>query len=176
MKLTDEQKAWIVVAFACYQRNWEVCRDFEVEFGSKIDKRQVGGYSCVGIKDEKEAKAKKLGKWWPLHKKARERFDNDVMDVPIAQKSYRLRKLDEMFEEAYRKRNIGFASKLLEQAAKETGGLFSSHRTVNAKVDGKVEIEHDLPPELRDTLLAERLRAAMRIAVEQGPQASSTIQ
>jgi hypothetical protein len=51
----------------------------------------------------------------------RERFQNEISDIPIANKAYRLRVLQRMATTAENMKNMGMTAQLLEQAAKECG-------------------------------------------------------
>ena len=175
MNLDERQKAWLVTAFACYKRSGEVLRDFAAEFGFNIPKNQASKYNLSDIRTDEQAKARGCRKWMPLWKESRQRFETGVMDIPIANKVYRIKKLDEMFECAYGNGSIQTAAGLLEQAAKEMGGAFSNARRLEGAIEHMHEHEHHIPDDVRDATLAESVRAAIAAALVQGRQ-GQTIQ
>lgn len=60
----------------------------------------------------------------------RDRFLNEISDIPIANKAYRLRVLQRMSTTAENMKNIGMTAQLLEQAAKEVGDAYSNKQKV----------------------------------------------
>lgn len=74
-------------------------------------------------------------KWVDLFNATRERFQNEISDIPIANKAYRLRVLQRMSMTAENMKNIGMTAQLLEQAAKEVGEAYSN----------KQKLEHSGP-------------------------------
>jgi hypothetical protein len=55
-----------------------------------------------------------------------------VAEIGVAQKAVRLRWLDRMAQRAETNHRPALAAAFLEQAAKECGGAYESHRSVNA--------------------------------------------
>ncbi|MGV1223480.1 DUF2280 domain-containing protein, partial [Klebsiella pneumoniae] len=60
----------------------------------------------------------------------RDRFLNEISDIPIANKAYRLRVLQRMSTTAEGMKNLGMTAQLLEQAAKEVGDAYSNKQKV----------------------------------------------
>ena len=69
-------------------------------------------------------------KWVDLFNHTRDRFLNEIYDIPIANKAYRLRVLQRMSTTAENMKNIGMTAQLLEQAAKEVGEAYSNKQKV----------------------------------------------
>jgi len=69
-------------------------------------------------------------KWVDLFNRTRDRFLNEISDIPIANKAYRLRVLQRMSTTAENMKNIGMTAQLLEQAAKEVGEAYSNKQKV----------------------------------------------
>ncbi|MCL7707958.1 DUF2280 domain-containing protein, partial [Enterobacter kobei] len=65
-------------------------------------------------------------KWVDLFNHTRDRFLNEISDIPIANKAYRLRVLQRMSTTAEGMKNLGMTAQLLEQAAKEVGDAYSN--------------------------------------------------
>lgn len=70
-------------------------------------------------------------KWVDLFNDLRDRFLNEISDIPIANKAYRLRVLQRMSTTAENMKNIGMTAQLLEQAAKEVGEAYSNKQKSN---------------------------------------------
>ncbi|MCJ9196458.1 DUF2280 domain-containing protein, partial [Acinetobacter baumannii] len=62
-------------------------------------------------------------KYVELFEKTRDEFDKGLIDIPIANKYYRLKQYQRQLEKT---RNVKTALKILEQAAKDIGGQFTN--------------------------------------------------
>lgn len=160
MRLKDEHRAWLVAKFATYGRLLEVLHAFRDEFGFEIDKRQAAKYDLSNA----STKPGTVEKWRPIWDKARADFEASVTNIPVASATFRVKKLDEMFTIAFERRNYKTAAQLLEQAAKETGGMFSNKR----HIEGAIEHNHtheEVPDEVKRSALAARIREAVADAM-----------
>jgi Na+-transporting NADH:ubiquinone oxidoreductase subunit NqrC len=72
----------------------------------------------------------------------RDRFLNEISDIPIANKAYRLRVLQRMSTDAEKMKNMGMTAQLLEQAAKEVGDVYTNKQ----KVEQSVVATHNVMP------------------------------
>ena len=114
--LSTEVKAFIVQSLACYETPVKVIELVKAEYGIDVSRQQVSQYTPGN------AMAAKLSqKWIDLFNATRKRFQNEIADIPIANKAYRLRVLDRMATNAEKMKNYGMTSQLIEQAAKEMG-------------------------------------------------------
>ncbi|WP_157573358.1 DUF2280 domain-containing protein, partial [Novosphingobium sp. AAP83] len=68
-----------------------------------------------------------------LHAATRKRFEQEVADVPIARRAFRLRRLQKIHDRALASGNAALALHTLEQAAKEVGGMFNNTRVALRK-------------------------------------------
>jgi hypothetical protein len=59
---------------------------------------------------------------------ARKRFREETVEIPIANRAYRLRALGRMAEKAENMKNMALTAQLLEQAAKEVGDVYVNRR------------------------------------------------
>lgn len=121
--LNDDVKAFIVNALACYDTPSQVAASVKEEFGVDVSRMQVSVYDPT----------KKMGKalsakWRELFESTRGRFLEAQAAVPIANSNFRLRALHRMYAQAEQRGNVVFAAQLLEQAAKETGGVFTNRQ------------------------------------------------
>ncbi|PLN04446.1 hypothetical protein CWN24_21665 [Klebsiella pneumoniae] len=65
-------------------------------------------------------------KWVDLFNRTRDRFLNEISDIPIANKAYRLRVLDRMAARAEGMKNLALTAEIIEQAAKECGDAYTN--------------------------------------------------
>ncbi|WP_313486524.1 DUF2280 domain-containing protein [Atlantibacter hermannii] len=123
--LKNDVKAYIVQALACFDTPSQVVESVQAEFQVKITRQQVEAY------DPTKASGKALAsRWVEMFNATRTRFQNEIADIPIANKAYRLRVLQRMSMTAESMKNIGMTAQLLEQAAKEVGDAYSNKQKV----------------------------------------------
>jgi len=119
--LKGEVKAFIVQSLACFDTPSQVVEAVKKEFGLTITRQQVESH------DPTKANGKGLAqKWVDMFNSTRERFQNEISDIPIANKAYRLRALDRMATKTEGMKNFALASQLIEQAAKEVGDAYTN--------------------------------------------------
>lgn len=118
--LKEEHKTFIIQEFARFKGPASVVRSVKENLDLDVSKQQAWSYS--------PANAKLLEKWRELHDQTRAQFIAETAGIGISHKSYRLSQLQEMLEAAVKMKNYGLAADLLEQAAKEEGGLFTNKR------------------------------------------------
>lgn len=124
--LSTEVKAFIIQSLACYETPAKVIELVKEEFKLTISRQQVSAY------DPSNAMAKSLSKKWiDLFNVTRARFQNEISDIPIANKAYRLRVLDRMATNTERVKNYGMTAQLMEQAAKEVGDAYTNRQKVD---------------------------------------------
>jgi hypothetical protein len=113
----------IVQAMACFDTPSQVVKAVQVEFNLNITRQQVESH------DPTKANGKKLAqKWVELFHFTRERLQNEISGIPIANKACRLRSLDRMVAQAEGAKNYGMAAHLIEQAAKEVGDAYTNQQ------------------------------------------------
>ncbi|HHZ7657201.1 TPA: DUF2280 domain-containing protein [Klebsiella quasipneumoniae] len=123
--LKPEIKAFIVQSVACFDTPSQVVESVLKEFGVQITRQQVEQNDPTKISGKGLAK-----KWVDLFNHTRDRFLNEISDIPIANKAYRLRALDRMMTKAESMRNMALAASLMEQAAKECGDAYTNKQKV----------------------------------------------
>ena len=145
--LNTKVKAYIVKGLATYMTPSEVVDAVKKEFGGFIVTRQQ-----VAKYDPDKASGVNLSdKWRELFKKHRKNFNDEIDSIPIANKAYRLKMLDEMAREALESKNRPLAAKLLAQAAKEVGEAFTNRQKVNHASQGVVNRTTPKPTVIRLT-------------------------
>lgn len=123
--LKPEVKAYIIQMLACYDTPSQVVEAVQRDFGISITRQQVETHDPTKVSGKTLAK-----KWVALFNFTRDRFLNEISDIPIANKAYRLRVLQRMSTTAENMKNIGMTAQLLEQAAKEVGEAYSNKQKV----------------------------------------------
>lgn len=135
--LKPEVKAAIVQMLACYDTLSIVVDAIQKDYGIKVTPQQVESHDPTKVSGKGLAK-----KWVDLFNHTRDRFLNEISDIPIANKAYRLRVLQRMSTTAENMKNIGMTAQLLEQAAKEVGDVYTNKQ----KVEQSVIATHNVMP------------------------------
>ncbi|CAI1853431.1 DUF2280 domain-containing protein [Serratia plymuthica] len=114
--LKSEVKAFIIQSVACYDTPAQVVDVVLKEFGVKITRQQVEQNDPTKVSSKGLAK-----RWVELFHSTHERFQNEISDIPIANKAYRLRVLDRMATSIEKVKNYGMTTQPMEQADREIG-------------------------------------------------------
>lgn len=122
-KLKENVQRFIVQEFACFKTPSEVAKLVKDEFGIELTRQQCSIYDAAKLSSRTLAK-----KWRVLFEDTRKAYREKMADIPIANQSYRLEQLQMLYQEAYRRKNVALCSQLMEQAAKELGGMFTAKR------------------------------------------------
>lgn len=109
----------------------EIVDAVKTEFTVEIERQNVRNYN-----PEQVIKAR--NKWGEIFDKEREKFINSSAEIGVAHQSFRLKELNDMALAAKRKGNLVLAGQLLEQAAKECGGLYTNKQTQDVNLQGKM--------------------------------------
>lgn len=121
--LTTEIKAYIVQALACFDTPSQVAEAVRSKFGVVVSRQSVETY------DPTKRAGKDLAKRWAtMFGETRAKFQAATVDIPVANRSYRLRALGRMAEEAEERGQLVQAMEILEQAAKECGHMYLNRR------------------------------------------------
>lgn len=127
--LKEPVKIFIVQALACRDTPQEVAEAVKQEFKIELDRRQ-----CASYDPTKPAGQNLSKKFVQLFNETRKKFDAGLIDIPIAQKFYRLKQYQKQLER--NAKNTVMSLKILEQAAKDVGGQFTNRQEITGK-DGK---------------------------------------
>lgn len=124
--LKEPVKIFIVQSLACRDTPQEVAELVKQEFnGFEITRQQVALY------DPTKQRGKNLSKKYvQLFEATREKFDAGLIDIPIANKFYRLKEIQKMYDDSGK--NKVAKQKLLKLAHQETDG-----RTIRQEHTGK---------------------------------------
>ena len=121
-RLSETVKRRIVEHLACYWSPGEVVELIAKEFAVEVTPRQVRAY------DPTSFQCVAAPRLLDLHKATRTRFEREVAEIAIAHRAFRLRQLEKLYLAAEKQGNITLAANMLEQAAKEVGGMFTNGR------------------------------------------------
>ncbi|EIX9363657.1 DUF2280 domain-containing protein [Klebsiella pneumoniae] len=119
--LKPEVRAFIVQELACFDTPSQIVESVQKEFKVQVTRQQVASHDPTKVAGKGLAQ-----KWVDLFNRTRDRFLNEISDIPIANKAYRLRVLDRMATNAEKMKNYGMTSQLIEQAAKEMGDAYTN--------------------------------------------------
>ena len=119
--LKGEVKAFIVQSLACFDTPSQVVESVKKEFGLSITRKQVESHDPT--KANGRGQDQKLAS---IINATPERFQNEISDIPIANKAYRLRVLDRMATRAEGMKNLALTAEIIEQAAKECGDAYTN--------------------------------------------------
>jgi len=147
--LKEPVKIYIVQALACRDTPQEVVEQVKQEFGVDISRSQCECYDPTKYSGRNLSK-----KFVELFESTRVRFDEGLIDIPIANKYYRLKQYQRQLD---RTRNVKTALKILEQAAKDIGGQFTNRQEITGKDGGPVQtVNSDVPVPMEEYLKARR--------------------
>ena len=121
--LKEPVKIFIVQALACRDTPQEVAEAVKQEFKIELDRRQ-----CASYDPTKPAGQNLSKKFVQLFEETREKFDAGLIDIPIANKHFRLKQYQKQLER--NAKNTVMSLKILEQAAKDVGGQFTNRQEI----------------------------------------------
>lgn len=152
--LSEAHKRFIVQALACWDTPSQVVEAIKEEFGVEVHRSQVAQYDPTKVAGERLAK-----RWQELFETTRDRFRQEVAEIPIADQAYRLRQLGKIYERHISRGNVVGAAAVLEQAAKEAGGAFTNRREHTGAGGGPIE---------QKTVVVDETQVAAAVAKLQG--------
>ena len=133
--LKEPVKLFIFLVFFCIDTTQEVADQVLQEIGVRIDRKQCQLY------DPTKAAGKNLSKKFvDLFHKTRADFDAGLIDIPIANKHYRLKQYQKQLER--NAKNTVMSLKILEQAAKDCGGQFTNKQEITGAGGGPIQNEN----------------------------------
>lgn len=155
-ELTEPQKLEIVEALACFADPGAIIKHFRSEHEIELTHKQVGRY------DPTRPYYEAGDKWREIFDARRKKYLEDVASHPNANQGYRLGLLNEGIEAARKAKNWPLVASLLEQSAKEVGGVLTNQRDVRID-DSRRQRAADMTPEDRKMAIAEVIRQAMEL-------------
>jgi hypothetical protein len=123
--LKEPVKMFIVQSLACFETPQQVANAVMQRFGIEIDRRQCENYDPTKFAGRNLSKKLK-----DLFERTRQDFRENVEDIAIANKAFRLMELQKMYEDSGKNKRT--KQNLLKQAFQETDG-----RVTKQEITGK---------------------------------------
>ncbi|NUG01987.1 DUF2280 domain-containing protein [Acinetobacter oleivorans] len=153
-RLNKRVKLYIVRSLATYETPTETAKGVQEEFGIEVTKQQCEAYDPTkktGQDLSEEFKAEFY--------RVRKEMNDNLSSIPIANIAYRLMRLQKFIDLAQFKENPVIVPSLLEQAAKEVGGLYTNRKEITGAGGGPVKTENtDKPPEAKPVFTPDQLK------------------
>lgn len=151
--LTEEQKREIVLSLAGFMSPAAIRVKMKEDHGLDLEYRQITVYDPTRTHFEGSQR------WRDIFEAARKNYVEDTLTVPVANQGYRLRTIQGLLDKALEQGNMVMAMQLMEQAAKEVGGLLTNARQLNVSDNRGGTM--DLTPEERRAQAVELIREAL---------------
>ncbi|MDC4535372.1 DUF2280 domain-containing protein [Acinetobacter baumannii] len=135
--LKEPVKIFIVQSLACFDTPQQVVEAVREEFNIELTRQQVASYDPT--KATCRALSKKLT---ALFNKTREDFKKNVYDIPLANKAYRLKELQKIYEKAGK--NVQLRQSLIKLAREESKSDQKDSMSEKAQIEleiKKLELE-----------------------------------
>lgn len=113
----------ILTELACFATPSQVAASVKEKFGVEVSRQCVEAHH-----PERRAGAKLSPVLCALFYETRARLRTELDDIPLACQSYRLKVLDRVAAQAEEMGNLPLASQIIEQAAREVGGMYIARR------------------------------------------------
>ena len=126
--MNDEIRTYIVQCVACFDTPTVVVGQVKEEFGVTVTPQAVQAYDPTKYAGKGLSK-----KWKALFEETRKAFLDDVAQIPIANRSSRLRTLQRLATRAEKQGNLALVAQFHKQAAEEMGNAFTNRREVTGK-------------------------------------------
>jgi hypothetical protein len=148
-RLSGEVKTFIVQSLACFDSPSAVAKAVRRRFGRTIIRQTVQRYDPY-----LRAGAKLSPEWRQLFDDTRKAFLEETGRIGISHRAVRLRRLEAQFELAEERGDSAMVARLLEQAAKETGGAYTNRRELSGRGGKPIELQATPDPAPDDETLA----------------------
>jgi hypothetical protein len=109
----------ILTGLACFETPTQVAAAVKEKFGLVLSRQCIEAWH-----PERAAGARLDAKWRDIFYTTRRGLLAELDNIPIACQAYRLRRLERVLELAESMGNIALAVSVIEQAAKEVGGVY----------------------------------------------------
>jgi hypothetical protein len=151
-ELAEADKERIVVLLGRFKRPVDVVQIMLEEHGVEVTHDQVTRYN-----PQHAAFRADRDKWEPIFNAAREAYVTDIKAVVVANQSFRLNELHDLYKRAKSGKNYKLAADLLEQIARETGGALTNQRELTVNGNKARNMDSDDRRSLLGSLIAEEL-------------------
>lgn len=124
--LSEPIKIFIVQALACRDTPQEVVALVKQEYDIDVSRSQCQNYDPTKYSGRNLSK-----KFVDLFNETRKKFDEGLIDIPIANKHYRLKQYQKHLEK--HAKNTVLSMQILKQAAQDLGGQFTNRQELTGK-------------------------------------------
>ncbi|HFD2135802.1 TPA: DUF2280 domain-containing protein [Acinetobacter baumannii] len=153
-RLNKRVKLYIVRSLATYETPSETARGVQEEFGINVTKQQCEAYDPTKKTGQDLSEEFKTEFY-----RVRKEMNDNLSAIPIANIAYRLKRLQRFIDHEQFKENPVIVPSLLEQAAKEVGGLYTNRKEITGAGGGPVKTENtEKPPEAKPVFTPEELK------------------
>ena len=114
----------ILTELACFATPSQVAASVKDQFGMVVSRQCVEAHH-----PERRAGAKLSPALCALFYETRARLRAELDEIPLACQAYRLKVLQRIVDQAEEMGNLKLAVQLLEQAARDVGGMYSARRS-----------------------------------------------
>ncbi|MFX4954672.1 DUF2280 domain-containing protein [Acinetobacter baumannii] len=140
-RLNKRVKLYIVRSLATYETPSETARGVQEEFGITVTKQQCEAYDPTKKTGQDLSEEFKTEFY-----RVRKEMNDNLSAIPIANIAYRLKRLQRFIDHEQFKENPVIVPSLLEQAAKEVGGLYTNRKEITGAGGGPVKTENTNTP------------------------------
>ncbi|QNY28159.1 DUF2280 domain-containing protein [Acinetobacter seifertii] len=152
-RLNKRVKLYIVRSLAMYETPTETMRGVQEVFGIEVTKQQCEAYDPTKKTGQDLSEEFKTEFY-----RVRKEMNDNLSSIPIANIAYRLKRLQRFIDHEQFKENPVIVPSLLEQAAKEVGGLYTNRKEITGAGGGPVKTENtEKPPEAKPVYTPEDL-------------------
>lgn len=167
-KIGEDIKAYIVEGLASYKTPSEMVEAVKLEFGTEVSRQQVAAY------DPTKAQGKRLSaELSEMFHMKRKSYNRDLSGIALSSVAYRLEQLTSMMQYALLKKNMPLAASLIEQAAKEMGGIYINGNKLQQYSSGDDDDNNDDGLNL-ENMSDEDLKAILEIIERSGQNKAGT--
>ncbi|MDP9803242.1 DUF2280 domain-containing protein [Acinetobacter calcoaceticus] len=153
-RLNKRVKLYIVRSLATYETPTETAKGVQEEFGIEVTKQQCEAYDPTKKTGQDLSEEFKTEFY-----RIRREMNQNLESIPIANIAYRLRRLQRFIDNEQFKDNPVLVPNLMEQAAKEVGGLYTNRKEITGAGGGPVKTENtDKPPEAKPVFTPDQLK------------------
>ena len=136
--LKEPVKMFIVQSLACFDTPQQVVEAVKQEYDLEISRQQVALYDPTKVAGRNLSKKLK-----DLFNRTRKDFRENIEDIAIANKAFRLRELQKMYEDSGRNKRV--KQNLLKQAFQETDGRVTRQEVTGAN-GGPIKTDNEHKP------------------------------
>lgn len=144
--LKEPVKMFIVQSLACFETPQQVVEAVKQDYKIEITRQQVALYDPTKVAGRNLSKKLK-----DLFEQTRKAFRENVEDIAIANKAFRLRELQKMYDDSGRNKRA--KQNLLKQAFQETDGRVTKQE-ISGPNGEPIQTENTNPPQYTPEQLA----------------------